>query len=195
MKLRHFLFLLCIMFMLVGCYSTSSLQENGPVENVTKLTVGHSLEVKDIDSRLTLVDNNSTLAADGLYYVSWGMGESRPYENSDGDSVDLYDASLYLLLGESKNPESAQNNVDTWLNAAKSNYEILNEELVTCNDQTYTLITYNCISENTPYEQGISAFGTIGSSAVCIELTCCENFNEDLKPILTDFLDNCYYTN
>lgn len=195
MKLKHFFLLILIVFLLTGCSSISFLQENESAESVTELTVGHSLKIEDINNRLILVDNNSTLAADGLYYVSWGIGESKPYENNDGDYVDLYDASLYLLLGESKNPESAQNNADSWLDAAKNNYEILDEETVTFNDQTYTLVTYNCINEDNPYDQGISAFGTSGSSALCIELICCENFNEDLKTILTDFLGSCHYTN
>lgn len=111
------------------------------------------------------------------------------------DSSVLYDASLYLLLGESKDSASAQKNMDIWFDIAKNNYEILDEKTVTCNGQDYTLITYNCINDNNPYKRGVSAFSTLESSAVCIELTCCEDFGEDLEPILTAFLDNCYYQN
>lgn len=187
MKLKPILLIGLIFIVLTGCSSVFSPNETDSAQSADYLRVGHSLEINGIDARFNLIDNNSVLAADGLYYVSWGMGETKPYENADGETVDLYDASLYLLLGESKNHESAQSNMNTWYEAALSNYEVLEEEEVTVNDQTYTLITYNSTGDG-PNARGASAFGVIGSNAVCIELTCCENFNEDLKAILTDFL-------
>lgn len=194
MKTKLFCLLLCMILTFTGCSALPSDSEKGPAEHVSHLTVGHGLEIKNIDSRLVLVDDNSTLAADGLYYASWGSGNVTPYENSDGNTADLYDANLYLLLGESKDHTSAQRNIDTWMEAAKTNYKILDETETVCNGQSYTLLTYDCISENSPYTRGISAFGAFGNNAVCIELTCIENFNEDLEPILADFLNNCSYT-
>ena len=41
--------------------------------------MGSSLEVKNTDNRLVLIDDNSALAADGLYYASWGIGNAQPY--------------------------------------------------------------------------------------------------------------------
>ena len=194
MKLRHFLFIGLITIMLTGCASVFSSNNLGSGESVENLTVGHSLEIENIDSRFKLIDNNSVLAADGLYYVSWGIGEINTYGEGD-DAAELYDATLYLILGESKSNESAKDNMNSWYEAALSHYEILEEDAVTINGQEYTIITYNYNSLNkTPYmHHGASAFGTSGNNSVCIELTCCENFNEDLKTILTGFLGNCSY--
>lgn len=191
MKLKYFSFILCITFLVSGC---SLSLEKEPVENTHRFTLGHCLEIYNTDSRLILTDTNSSLAADGLYYASWGIGDSEPYENSEGGTADLYDANLYLLLGESKTCASAQNNMDTWLNAAKTNYKVQSEEDLICQQQSYTLITYECVSEDNPYAHGMSAFGVNGNNAVCIELTCRENFDQDLKNILTVFLNNCVYT-
>lgn len=141
----------------------------------------------------TLFDNMDALSADGLYYAAWTMGDSEPYENNDGDTVDLYDAQLYFLLGEFKDAESAQNNMDTWLSAGKTNYDIQSEENVICNGQNYLLITYQFIHTDNPYARGVSAFSVFDNNAVCIELTCRENFDEDLKAVLTDFLNGCTY--
>lgn len=194
-RTKYLLITLFIMFTLTGCASSSQL--SSPSETIDPdadhVAIGHHLTVDNTDSRLTLLSNMDALSADGLYYAAWTMGDSEPYENSEGDTVDLYDAQLYFLLGEFKDTEAAQNNMDTWLSAGRSNYEILSEENVNCNGQDYLLITYRFIHENNPYARGASAFGTINNDALCIELTCRENFDEDLKTILLDFLEGCTY--
>ena len=174
-----------------GC-SFSSASENRTAEDGTVL-IGHTLEVRNNDDRLTLLDNKDALAADGLYYAAWTAGNCEPYENKDGDTVDLYDAQLYLLLGEAKSTEDAQHDMDTWLAAAKENYEVQKEDTVFCGGNSYTLLTYQCKSADTPYDKGVSAFYTDQNIAVCIELTCRADYTEDLYVMLTDFLNNYSY--
>ena len=193
MKTKFAILFFCLALLLPGCSALSPNLEKKPVENKSHLLVGHSLEVENTDSRFVLVDDNSALAADGLYYVSWGMGDPTPYENSDGNTADLYDASLYLLLGESKDAASAQKNVATWLNAAKENYEVLEEQETVYNGQAYTVLTYRCASENNPYDRGISAFAATGGISLCVEVTCLEDFPEDLEGILSNLLGHCSF--
>ncbi|MCM1087808.1 MAG: hypothetical protein NC419_06600 [Muribaculaceae bacterium] len=198
MKTKFF-FLLCavwsIALILGGCSFIPDIQNTGNNSAAADgtVTVGNYLTVKDVDSRLTLLNNMDTLSANGLYYASWTMGSSEPYENSDGETVDLYDAQLYLLAGEYKDAEAALDNQTAWLDAAKTNYDVSTEEEITCNNQPYTLITYNCVKEENPYARGVSAFGVYKECAVCIELTCREGFEEDLNRILVDFLEHCGY--
>ncbi len=183
--------LLCFLPFCTGC-SFSSASENRTAEDGTVLA-GRTLEVRNTDDRLTLLDNKDALAADGLYYAAWTAGNCEPYENKDGDTVDLYDAQLYLLLGEAKSTEDAQHDMDTWLAAAKENYEVQKEDTVSCGGNAYTLLTYQCKSADTPYDRGVSAFYTDQNIAVCIELTCRADYTEDLYLMLTDFLNNCSY--
>ena len=158
MKRIYWIYALCIMLTLTGCSSSSASAENTTAAS-GDVTIGNFLSIQNIDSRLTLLNNLDTLSADGLYYASWVIGNVQPYENNDGDTIDLYDASLYLLSGEFKNTQYAQENLDSWLAAEKENYEVLTEEEITCNGQTYSLITYNSTHEDNPYARGISAFG------------------------------------
>lgn len=199
---KNLLRLFCIIFaslMLTGCAVISSALSNEETENTWDesgyVAVGDILTVQNADNRLSLLDNKDALASDGLFYCAWTIGSSEPYENSEGDTVDLYDAQLYLLLGAFVNGEKAQTNMDDWLATAKMNYEIVSEEEITCNGQGYTLITYNFINESNPYVRGASAFGVSDSNAVCVELACRENFEDDPATILTDFLNNCSYNN
>lgn len=134
------------------------------------------------------------LAADGLYYATWVTGSSVPYENSDGKAIDLYDAQLYFLASETPTDDSAREHCNSWLAAAKENYEIKSEDTIICNGHSYTLITYHCVGEDTPYDRGVSAFAACGSTAVCAEFTCLENYEGDLEAILTRFLNGCHYS-
>ena len=62
--------------------------------------VGKTLVAPAPPEDFTLPDNKDILAANGLYYASWVSGEPQPYENSEGKTVDLYDAQLTLVAGK-----------------------------------------------------------------------------------------------
>ncbi|MCM1268683.1 MAG: hypothetical protein NC302_12345 [Bacteroidales bacterium] len=157
------------------------------------IAVGTHLTVYNTDERLTLLHNMDTLSADGLYYASWTAGTSKPYENADGDTVDLYDAQLYLLTKECAGAETAQQAMTDWLSAGRSNYAVSKEETLTVGGQPYTVITYRFTREDNPYSHGISAFGVHENTAVCAELTCQETYDEDLSEMLSLFLGSCAY--
>lgn len=190
----HLIFItICTLGIMTGC--TSNLLESSeelPSEDKL-IRLGTQMEIEKPDEKLTLREHKEALAADGLYYASWSMGESKAYENSDGDTVDLYDAQLYLLLSECNNSEDAQTACDSWLETAKENYEISKTEEIICNSQTYTCIHYQCSGKDNPYDRGISAFAVSGSNAVCIEFTCQKGFTENLQNLLTNFLNGCHY--
>ena len=192
-KSKYIVCILCIAVLLTGCSGLSSLSDGSTVTDSEYVTVGSHLTVHNTDTRLTLIDNKDALSADGLYYASWVSGDSEPYENSDGDTVDLYDAQLYLLMGEFKNSDAAQKNMESWLAAGQTNYNITDESTITCNGQSYTVITYSFQNKENPYSHGVSAFGVCNNLAVCVEFTCRENYQEDLQEMLTDFLNNCTY--
>lgn len=137
---------------------------------------------------------NSQIPDNDAHYYETAAEISLIGDISDGDTVDLYDAQLYLLLSEFTSAEKAQENMDAWLDRARSNYEISAEADTVCNEQAYLMITYTFPDENTPYARGVSAFAVHGNSAVCMELTCQEDFAGDLETILTEFLENCSYS-
>ena len=185
--------ILCIAASLTGCSFLPSLSEGNTVEDSEYVTIGSYLTVHNTDARLTLLDNKDALSADGLYYASWTSGDSESYENSDGDTVDLYDAQLYLLMGEFKNSDTAQKNMENWFTTGQTNYDVTDESAITCNGQSYTLITYSFKNKENPYSRGASAFGVYKNLAICVELTCRESYQEDLQGMLTDFLNNCTF--
>lgn len=186
----------CPTYLLSGCALAPDLSyttNNASDKESGQVMIGSYLTIQNTDERLKLSEQMDALSADGLYYASWVAGDSTPYENSDGESVSLYDAQLYLLAGEFKSTEAAQANMDNWLAAGKSNYEVMSEEDINCNNQSYCLITYQFNKIENPYDRGVSVFGIYEDMAVCMELTCVEDYDEDLRQMLTDFLENCTY--
>lgn len=180
---------------LTGCSGlpSISIEDTDATANSDYITIGSHLSVHNTDDRLTLLNNMDTLSSDGLYYASWTAGSAEPYENADGDTIDLYDAQLYLLLGEYNDTDSAEEGMADWLSAGQSNYDVTAEETAIYNGQTYTIITYNFVNEENPYARGVSAFGVYENCAVCIELTCQEKYTEDLSGMLAAFLNGCTY--
>ncbi len=194
LSIKFALCIICLLLAITGCSSIPSVTEKEPIENTAYLKIGRNLEVCNTNENLILYDYKEALAGDGLYYASWKIGDAIPYENSDGDTVDLYDAQLYLLLGAFTSADKAQENEAEWLDRAKNNYVVSAEEETVCNEQTYLMITYTFAGEGNPYARGVSAFGVHGNCAVCIELTCQDDFAGDLETILTEFLENCTYS-
>ena len=192
-KKRNFMILfVCLLLLLTGCTSPPTEAVDGQRWQDDWFMIGTGMGI-EAPEKLSLLDNKEALAADGLYYATWTAGSSVPYENSEGDTVDLYDAQLYLLVNEADTKENAEKNCQTWLASAEDNYEVLTKDTITCNGQSYTVITYNCISGDTPYDRGVSALGVCGETAVCAELTCVENYEDDLTLLLTEFLNGCHY--
>lgn len=192
-KIKASFLFFCLLLALGGCVSQPTEALDGQKWQDDWQMVGTGLGI-DAPETLTPADNKEALAADGLYYATWVAGDSVPYENSEGETVDLYDAQLYLLVSETTDETSAEKSCQTWLADAKERYEVKKTDTVTVNGQSYTLITYGCIGEDTPYDRGVSAFGVCGSTAVCAELTCTLDYGEDLTKLLKEFLNGCHYS-
>lgn len=138
-------------------------------------------------------ENNEALAADGMYYATWSIGESESYTNEDEENVELYDAQIYLLLSRYQSIKEAENTLAQWRDMASLNYAIESTVEETHNGMNFTVITYTFSSEANPYARGASAFGLYRDYAVSVELTCREAFEGDAAQLLARFLDNCHY--
>ena len=138
-------------------------------------------------------ENNEALAANGMYYATWSIGEGRSYTNEDGDEAQVYDAQVYFLLGGYKSVEEAQNTLAQWRDMARQQYMVEQTGSETHNGQDFTIITYSFDSETNPYARGASAFGVYRNYAISVELTCQEGYDGDAAQLLSRFLDNCHY--
>lgn len=192
MNRKKLLLLAAFSLLLTGCSPSGDAPAKDAAAPDGPVQLGDTVSIDAMED-FRLSDQKDVLSADGLYYATWVTGSPVPYENSDGDTVDLYDAQIYCLVCEASGGSKAQESCDEWLATAREHYEILTEDTVVCADQPYTFLTYNCISEDNPNSRGASAFAARGASAVCVELTCVEDYEEDPGELLKSFLDGCHY--
>lgn len=155
--------------------------------------VGNTLTAPAPQDDFVLLDNKDILSANGLYYASWVSGEAQPYENSDGETVDLYDAQLTLVVQENKTEEKAASAVSGWKELAQQNYRISDTRILTAAGQEYTVIRFDYLSEDNPYAAGVAAFAQRGTSAIEWELSCQDSYAGDGLEVMTDFLNGCVY--
>lgn len=179
---------------LAGCATPDppAQAEDGTAWSEDWVTVGGVIGV-DTPQGMTPQENNEALAANGMYYATWSMGESAPYVNADGEDALIYDAQAFLLLAGYTSEEEARQTAADWLELAKGQYQISETETRTYNGQEYTVITYDFASDTNPYARGASAFTVSRNFAVSVEFSCLETFDGDAPALLADFLENCHY--
>lgn len=156
------------------------------------VTVGNVVGV-DAPEGMEHRENNEALAANGMYYATWSIGEGEPYTNEDGEEAQLYDAQVYLLLGGYQSANEAEDALTQWKDMASQQYAIESTAEETHNGVDFTAITYTFESEANPYARGASAFGVYRNYAVSAELACRQDFDGDAAGLLGRFLDNCHY--
>lgn len=177
-----------------GCGVKDEDLKSDPLVNADGTApVGSTLVAPAPQDDFVLLDNKDILSANGLYYASWVNGDAQPYENSEGKTVDLYDAQLTLVVQENKTGEKAASAVSGWQELAQQNYDISDTQTLTAAGQEYTVIQFTYQDESNPYASGVAAFAQRGTSAIEWELSCQDSYSGDALKVLTDFLNSCTY--
>lgn len=182
-----------VLLFLTGCAVAPSQAADGSGWSEDWITLGPVLGVEPPEHEMVLLDNNTALTANDMYYAAWTMGEAEAYTNADGEETDLYEAQMDVLVYGCADAEHAQAAVEEWQARQDKVYTVLDRREETHNGQNYTVTVYECVSETNPYSRGISAFGVCGKYAVSIELNGRDSFSGDEAKILADFLDGCHY--
>jgi len=156
--------------------------------------VGDVLGVdEDPGNGLTLRENNTALVGSDMFYASWSIGDAVPYTNEDGDDAELYDAQLSVLLAGSRTRDAAREDAQSWLDMARSRYQVTDTEPQVYNGQEFTVLVFTYSAQTNPYARGACAVGVLGNHAIYAELSCQDAFPGDASQILADFLTHCHY--
>ncbi len=194
-KIFSFLLTAVLCFGLAACGETPAPEKaaDGTPWSEDWVTIGDIMGV-DTPEELTLRDSKDTLAASGMYYSTWSVGEEASYIDKTGEEekeVTIYDGQLFLLLSGSSSVEKAEESREEWLAMAETQYQIDSKETGARNGQEFTLISYRLT--DSPYARGASAFGIYGNYAILAEFSCQESFEGDPAEYLDTFLNHCHY--
>lgn len=195
MKMWSTLLLAGIFFLgLVGCGAVLPPEKaaDGLDWDENWVTVGEIIGV-DTPNGMDHRENNEALAANGMYYATWSIGEGEPYTNEEGEEAQVYDAQIYLLLGGYKSAEEAGNTLNQWKDMAALQYVIDQTTEEAHNGQGFTVITHSFDSDTNPYARGASAFGVYRNYAISVELACRKGYDGNAAQLLSQFLDSCHY--
>lgn len=192
---RIWILAVCALLLLAGagCAPVPTVTQDGEAWSEDWVTVGTTLGIEAPGNGFTLLDNKDALAAANLFYAAWTAGGKTDYINQEGETVDLYEAQLYLLLSDCKDEASAQGSVEEWMGMQTESYSITETKTVTCAGQPFTLLIYDGTGADNPYQFGVSAFGVYQNHAINAELTCQDTFQGDALELLTQFLDGIHY--
>lgn len=190
-KIAMFVLAICL---LAGCASVPEKTTTGDDWCEEWVQIGPVLGAEDPkEGDFVLQDNKDALAVNDLYFATWVAGNREDYVNEEGNTVDLYEGQLYVLVQDDKDVKEAQDTLAKWQQRTEKNYNVLHTETLEFQDQIYTIFSYAIVSEDNPYDYGVSAFGLHDTSAICAELLCRRSFEGDAERVLESFLEGLHY--
>lgn len=151
--------------------------------------MGEWLAVSSVPEGFTFSESSDVLSPVGLCYATWIKGEERDVKNESGVDAKAYDAQIYLLVKECRSAESAQAELENWIEREKSAYTTGEEQAAERAGQAYTLLTLVSGRETNAYKSGGAAFGRRGELAIVVEIVCIERAGIDALAVLSGFLD------
>lgn len=187
---RIWIFALLMALALTGCARPNA--ELPPDWDESWVRVADYVAVEPLDG-FELNESNDMLSVSGLYYAAWAAGEGQDFVNADGNEAVVYDAQIYVLLGECRSGAAAEESVSGWIAREKQSYETKETETMTFGGQAFEVLPLVSGSESNPYTHGTAAFGVRNEWAVSVELLCSEGFDGDPQDILGQFLSGFHY--
>lgn len=189
---RYFLCLvLAIATLFSGCGAAA---EELPADWEADWTVVSPLLAVEPFENYTLHESNDALYVSGIYYATWVTGEARPHTNEDGESAEIFDAQIYVLVQEFRSADSAGSNAAQWIAREKQSYDTDEEFYVTCGDQEFTILPLRSSGGSNPYSYGAAAFAVRGSWAICVEFLFADGYETDVQNTMEAFLNGFHYS-
>lgn len=191
-KLSLILLILILVCTLTACGKYPDEDLIGNTWDKSWEMLGAVLGVEEVGNNFALSQNTSILTGDDTYYATWTTGEPSEWVNEDGDEVDLYPAQIYLMLYGCGDETAAQDAMKDFMSREEGKYTVKETVTESYNGQEYTVLIYDCGSKTNPYSRGISAFGIYENYVVNAELTCTDDYTDDERAVLADFLNGCH---
>ncbi len=174
--------------------NTNTNQTENAAETASyPLAVGDVMTIDDLGGNAKLLDIQDSLTSRGLYYAAWGIGNAEDYANDEGTTIQLYDAQLYTIISTCTQDYEALDTCANWESTAKKSYTITDESKLDYNGITFDMLSYTYPEDSkNPCDYGMSIYGADGTTAICVEISCRNQWDGDGEDLIKDFLDHCH---
>ena len=193
-NMKRYIFLtalsLFLLFAFSGCGQKKAAAEQS-ADSKDSILIGSAVKLDRVPDGFYPDTSSEALAANGMYYYSWKLGESTAGEDTeDAAGADYTDAQIYLITYEAVDGEDAASKNAAWQAGAKQHYTIETESEASAGGHRWQMISYRIKSSDSPFTHGISAFCADDNCAVCAELSCSDSYTDDQEMVLKDFLES-----
>lgn len=188
---RIWIFALLAALALAGCAGPA--EDPRPDWDESWARIGEYVGIEPLEG-FTLDESNDVLSISGLYYAAWTSGEGRDFVNDAGEEALVYDAQIYVLLEECRDPEAARDAVDSWTAREKQSYSTGEPGSGSYGSQEFEILPLLSGREGNPYPRGAAAFAVRDEWAISVELVCADAFEGDPQALLERFLSGFHYS-
>lgn len=184
MKKLTVIFILCLCLALSACgIRPPEKASDGTPWNSDWTTMGSIMGVEKPEG-WNLERSEDVLAAEGMFYNVWTMGEAMTYTNENGDEVTAYEAEIHLVAAQSDSPDKAAQMAADWETLTEERYPDRESSTAEYAGQTFTV---------SAYPEGACATGIRNNCAIRVDVIAREGFDKDPAQVLADFLNHCHY--
>lgn len=186
--------LLCMVLAvsLAGCVGSAKLpaqMSDGSSWDHEWVGLGGRIGVEEPEQGFRLLTTNGTQKNADLYYATWIAGD----EHDLGDGAYVYDSQLYLMTEDCTVSTDAEETLKLWREQIGEGFSVTAETTVTAAGVEYTLISYDCLAEDSHFASGVTALGIQGATAIVADLGLVEGYDLDPVEFMTKFLEGFHY--
>ncbi|MBQ4550658.1 MAG: hypothetical protein IJA49_06165 [Oscillospiraceae bacterium] len=186
--------LLCMVLAvsLAGCVGSAKLpaqMADGSSWDHEWVGLGGRIGVEEPEQGFRLLTTNGTQKNADLYYATWIAGN----EHELGDGAYAYDCQLYLMAENCTISTDAEETLELWREQIGEGFSVTAETAVTAAGVEYTLISYDCLAEDSHFASGVTALGIQGATAIVADLGLVEGYDLDPVVFMTEFLEGFHY--
>lgn len=183
MKKYFTIALLVIALLLSGC-----TRAEDPHPEWEGLVRADNLLAVQTPEGFALAERNDVLAANGIYYFTWGHGEGRTITNAEEETATVYDCQIYLLVTQCRDADAAKRSIEDWKTVESENYRVETSAEIPSGVLSFDCLTLSPIKADSPFVSGAAVFAVKDDLAISVEIFCTGDFSGDQMQILTDFL-------
>lgn len=182
-----------LMLTLTGCLGDGSVKNPSVMADGSHWDAGWTgmggyMGVEQPEGDFLLLTTNGDLDGVDLHYATWIAGGETKVD--DGY---VYDCQLYLMTEDCGLYDDAVDTKNLWREQIGGDFSVTEERTYSANGVEFTLVFYDCLSDETHFDSGVTALGVWEGIVIVADLGKVASYELDLTAVMEDFLNGFHY--